>query len=138
MVQWWVKRIQQHHLESDQMKKDRQGLNLQENKEGLFECRGRIEGHYPIYVPPNNLLAEKLAEKLAMDAHTSVLHWGVGITMATVREKLWIPKLRYLAKRLIKCCYGCKVPSHAFSKSSITCGSLLFQVVGIDYAAPIV
>ena len=26
-------------------------LNLQENENGLLECRGRIVGHYPLYLP---------------------------------------------------------------------------------------
>ena len=26
-------------------------LNLQENKEGILECRGQIAGHYTVFLP---------------------------------------------------------------------------------------
>ena len=133
-VLWWIKRTQQRHLESDENKEDVLRLNLKPNDEGLLECRGRIEGHYPEYIPPKTLLAEKLI----MDAHTSSLHGGVGITMTTVRETYWIPRLRYLTKRMIKSCYRCKrFQVTAFPKPPIgnlpkdrTVGERPFQVVG--------
>mgnify|MGYP001793282334 CR=1 FL=1 len=85
-VQWWIKSLQQRHLESDEVKEDVLKLNLKPNDDELLECRGRIEGHYPLYILTKTLLAEKLV----MDAHTSSLHGGVGITMTTVRETYWI------------------------------------------------
>ena len=30
---------------------DRARLNLQENKEHILECRGRIQGEFPVYLP---------------------------------------------------------------------------------------
>ena len=83
---------------------DRLRLNLQESNDGLFECRGRIQGEYPIYVPGDHVLARKLVEEV----HLKTLHGGVGMTMAGIREKYWIPKLRRLAKQVIRSCHGCK------------------------------
>ena len=35
-------------------------------------------------------------------------HGGVGLIMTHIRKRYWIPKLRSLAKRQIKSCYGCR------------------------------
>ena len=32
---------------------------------------------------------------------------GVGLTMARIRERYWVPRLRRLVKRVIKGGYGC-------------------------------
>ena len=80
-----------------------------------------------------------------MDAHTSSLHEGVGITMTLVREMYWIPRLRYLTKRIIKSCYGWKrFQATPFPKPPVgnlpkdrTVGQRPFQVAGTDYAGPI-
>ena len=34
---------------SGEVEKDRVVLNLQLNQEGLLECRGRLQGEYPVY-----------------------------------------------------------------------------------------
>ena len=83
---------------------DQLRLNLQKNEDGLFECQLRIQGEYHIYVPGDHALARKLVEEV----HLKTLHGGVGMTMAGIREKYWIPKLRWLAKQVIRSCHGCK------------------------------
>ena len=35
-------------------------LNLVQNTAGVYECRGRIQGSYPIYLPKESLLIEKV------------------------------------------------------------------------------
>ena len=80
-----------------------------------------------------------------MDAHVQTLHGGVGITMTQLRKNYWILRLRSLAKRVIKRCYGCKrfqvtafaQPPTGNLPRNRTEGSSAFQVVGIDYAGPI-
>ena len=80
-------------------------LNLKPNEGGILECRGRIEGEYPIYILQSHPFARKLVER----AHHSTLHGGVGMTMAKIREHYyWIPKLRQLVKRVRTECWGCK------------------------------
>ena len=34
--------------------------NLVQNTAGVYECRGRIQGSYPIYLPKESLLTEKV------------------------------------------------------------------------------
>ena len=56
----WVKRVQAAYLKTEQFEEDKLRLNLQKNSRGLYECRGRIQGDYPIYLPPNSILSEKM------------------------------------------------------------------------------
>ena len=46
----------------------------------LYECRGKIQGSYPIYLPPSAVLSEKFVQ----DAHMLTLHGRVGLTMALI------------------------------------------------------
>jgi hypothetical protein len=59
---------------------------------------------YTLYVPPGTLLSEKMIE----DAHVQMLHGGVGLTMALIRQRYWIPRLRQSTKKVIASCHGCK------------------------------
>ena len=86
------------------MASDKLQLNLQPNGEEILECRGRIQGRYPIYLPDDSIFTEKLLR----NAHLRTLHGGLGLTMAEVREKYWIPRLRKLTKKVVKSCWGCK------------------------------
>ena len=70
----------------------------------MYECRGRIQGYYPIYIPKDSLLAEKIVQ----EAHIRTIHGGVILTMGEVRKNYWIPKLPGLAKKIRSNCFGCK------------------------------
>ena len=140
-VHWWVKRAQESNMGTEKFKQDQLSLNLQKNSEGVYECRGGIQGSYPVYLPPNTVLSEKLTE----DAHVLTLHGGVGLTMTYIRRDYWIPRLRRLTKKVIRGCFGCKrFQATAFQNPppgnlpvERTTGSVPFQVVGVDYAGPI-
>ena len=65
--------------------------------------------------------------------------------MAAIRSRYWIPRLRQLAKHMIKRCYGCKqfqdvahahLPVGNLPKDR-TEGSVPFQVIGVDFAGSI-
>ena len=116
-------------------------LNLQKNADGLLECRGRVQGLYPIYLPTESLFTEKLV----MHCHKVTLHGGVIQTMTQVRENYWIPRLRQLVKRLRFSCRGCKKfhaiafnsPPPGYLPKDRTEGRRPFDVIGVDYAGPI-
>ena len=116
-------------------------LNLQSNKDGLLECRGRLPGPYPIYIPDTTTFAEKFVQH----AYIATLHGGVGLTMANIREDHWIPRLRRLAKKVIRKCYGCKrfqavavaAPPPGLLPPERTEGLSPFEVVSVDFAGPI-
>ena len=99
---FWIRRVQARCR--DKFEEDRLRLNLQRNEEGILDCRGRIQGHYPIYLSDTSIYAEKFIQ----DAHEATLHGGVGLTMARIREHHWIPRLRRLVKRIVNRCPGCK------------------------------
>lgn len=140
-VQWWIKRAQDSYSATEKFNEDKLTLNLQKNAEGLFECRGRIQGDYPIYLPDEAVFTEKYV----MHAHIQTLHGGVGLTMAKVRQNYWVPRLRRLAKRTIRSCFGCKrfqaTPIHSRPPGNLpkerTEGSVPFKFVGVDFAGPI-
>ena len=125
----------------DKYQKDGPPLNLQKNEQGFFECRGRIQGDYPVYLPDDDLFNEKLVTS----AHENTVPGGVSLTMAKVRETYWLPRLRRLTKRVIKSCNGCKRfqavayihPPTGNLPRDRTEGSTPFQVIGVDYAGPI-
>ena len=137
-VLWWVKRAQESNRGKGKFKQDQLSLNLQKNSEGLHGCRGRIQGSYPVYLPPNAVLSEKLIQ----DAHVLTLHGGVGLTMTYIRRDYWIPRLRHLTKKVIRGCFGCKrFQAEAFQNPppgnlpfESTTTSVPFQVVGVDFA----
>ena len=115
-------------------------MNLQHNDQQVLECRGRVMGEYPIYLPDDH----PYTMKLVFQAHLSTLHGGVGITMAKV-ERYWIPRLRRLVKKMRGSCNGCKrfrakayqAPPPGNLPKTRTEGSRAFQVVGVDFAGPI-
>ena len=135
----WLLRVQTPGVKD--MEKDRLRLNLQKNQDGVLECRGRLQGIYPTYVPDSTVFAEKLVQH----AHLATLHGGVSLTMAKVREQHWIPRLRRLVKKVIKQCYGCKrfqaiavaAPPPGLLPLERTEHSGVFEVVGVDFAGPI-
>ena len=116
-------------------------LNLQLNDDGLLECRGRIQGKYPVYLPEDAVFTRKLVRQV----HCETLHGGVGLTMAAVREKYWVQRLRRLVKKATKECWGCKrfqasaiaAPPPGLLPTDRTEGTTAFEVVGVDFAGPI-
>ena len=116
-------------------------LNLKENTKGIYECQGRIQGHYPVYLPSKSLLSEKLI----FHAHLKTIHGRVNITMTNIRENYWIPRLRQLTKKVISKCHGCKnfqtipftTPIPGYLPKTRTKQNLSFKVIGADYAGPI-
>ena len=136
-----VKRAQLQGMSDAKFDQDQEQLNLQPSEEGVLECRGRIQGEYPIYLPDSALLAAKIVQR----AHVTTLHGGVGLTMARVREKFWIPRLRKLTKRVVRKFSGCKRfqavafanPPPAPLPRERTEGNTPFNVIGVDFAGPV-
>ncbi len=138
---WWTKRAQQECQGSTCFKEDQVRLNLQLNSQDILECRGRIEGEFPIYLPDRHPFTHGIVRQ----AHLSTLHGGVSLTMAKTREVYWIPRLRRLVKKVSRTCWGCKrfraqaykSPPPGNLPSTRTQGSAPFEVIGVDFAGPI-
>ena len=73
-----IKREQNLYGNTENFEISRQPLNLKMNQEGIYECHGRIQGDYPVFIPNKSVLAEKLVE----EAHLQTIHVGVTLTMA--------------------------------------------------------
>ena len=116
-------------------------LNLVKNQNDIYECRGRIQGDFPIYIPK----ACNIAQKIIQNFHKNVFHGGFTLSMTAVRDQYWILKMRQLTKRIIKDRYGCKryhiKPCETPPPGQLTKDRTLriraFQVIGFDFAGPI-
>ncbi|XP_068671352.1 uncharacterized protein [Montipora foliosa] len=137
----WLRRVQGSFKNGESFEEHRLQLNLQENDNGLLECRGRIQGDYPIYVPDSH----QFADKLIAEAHQNTLHGGFGLTMAKVQEQHWVPRLRHLTKKVVKNCHGCKcfnaqafaVPPPGQLPKDRTEGQGAFEVIAVDFPGPL-
>ena len=136
---WWIRRAQSEARRQPSFVKESLELNLQQNDEQILECRGRIQGSYPVYLPDSNTFTEKLVE----NSHLKTLHGGVALTMTHVRNSYWIPRLRRLVKRIRNRCFGCKrvkaysTPPPGILPTTRTQGKTSFEVIGVDFAGPI-
>ena len=101
---FYIKREQEKVVSSDRFEDDKKRLNLEKNYEGVYICKGRLQGYYPIYLPQDSVLNKKVI----FAKHKKSLHGGVAMTMSQVRSLSWIPHLRRLSKLIIRNCYGCK------------------------------
>ena len=128
--------ISDEHFQEDKLQ-----LNLQWNADGVLECRGRIQGEHPIFLPDSVLYTIKVVQR----AHVTTLHGGVGLTMAKVREVQWVPRLRKLTKRVLRNCWRCKRfqavaaprPPAAPLPRGRTEGDNPFSVIGVDFTGPV-
>ena len=100
---FYIKREQEKVVSSDRFEDDKKRLNLEKNDEGVYICKGRLQGFYPIYLPQDSVLSEKVI----FAEHKRSLNGGVAMTMSDVRSLFWIPHRR-LSKSVIRNCYGCK------------------------------
>ena len=74
---FWIKKEQQRVKDTEKFKISKEMLDLQENAETMYACRGRIEGSHPVFIAPDSLLAEKLI----FQAHKNTLRGGIISTM---------------------------------------------------------
>ena len=70
---FWIKREQKRVEHGEKFKINEKRLDLQQNSEGIYVCKDRIESAYPIYLPNESLLSEKII----FAAHKNTLHEGV-------------------------------------------------------------
>ena len=137
-MQCLIKRSQSECEVLETFKDDSTRLNLQKNDKGIYVCKGRIQGEYPVYLPARHVLSETVVRQ----AHVNTMHGGVDLIMSKVGEKYWIPKFHALAKKILSHCYECK-RFHTAPEPSPPQGNLRkkepapFDVVGVDYTGPI-
>ena len=122
---------------SEKFLQDSKSLNLAQNTEGIYECSGRIQGSYPIYLPKELLLTEKII----FAVHKKIMHGEFTITMSYRRTYYWIPSLRKITKSFIKRHQYCvryrimPFPRPLPIQRTQECHP--FQVIGVDYTGSI-
>lgn len=139
--QWWIGKVQAEAKGDPKFANDSVQLNIQADTNSILKCRGRVQGKLPIYLPHSSLFSVKLVE----EAHIATLHGGVILTMAKIRGKFWIPRLRRLVKKSQKGCTRCKkfmakpyqAPIPAQLPTTRTEGTTPYKVIGVDFAGPI-
>ena len=102
--EWWIKRVQFRDTLQSHYPDTCGQLDLEASEHGILVCKERIQGSYPVYLPHNAPFTKKLVQHV----HCEMLHGGVGLTMAAVREQYWVPRLRALVKKVRLECWGCK------------------------------
>ncbi|KHJ77470.1 hypothetical protein OESDEN_22910, partial [Oesophagostomum dentatum] len=122
-------------------------LNIEANEKGILVCRGRLgnsdlqeTAKNRIFIAPNTALAQLIIEDCHGKLHRSTAH-----TMAEVRMKYWIPRLRQQVTKVIQKCVACqKVNNLPFRYPKMkdlparrTTKSRTFEHVGLDYFGPL-
>ena len=105
-------------------------MELRHDDNFLLRCYGRVQGCHPTFIPREH--------------HRKTLHGGVSSTMSSIREKIWIPKLRALVKKAVYRCNLCKryrikplsPPKIANLPNYRTEQIEPFAVTGVDFAGP--
>ncbi|KAK5976214.1 Pao retrotransposon peptidase, partial [Trichostrongylus colubriformis] len=122
-------------------------LRIREDEDGLLRCQGRL-GNASLQTDTRHpyLIASKtnLAQLIVKHAHTP-FHCGTGHTMANVRERVWIPKLRQMVRTIIARCVPCqklnnlpyRYPEMDDLPERRVRRSRPFEHIGIDYFGPL-
>ncbi|XP_002157912.3 uncharacterized protein LOC100197154 [Hydra vulgaris] len=116
-------------------------VELKQDEKNLWRCHGRVTGYSLIFIPKGLLLTLRIIEH----HHTKTLHGGVGDTMASIRERFWIPNLRVAVKKVIRSCNLCKryrvkpllPPTKAMLPHFRTDNVEPFAVSDVDFAGPL-
>jgi len=74
-VKWWIEREQERYSVTEKFLEDQQRLNLQKNDEGIYVCRGRIQG---VPATQSKLIRENSARRPPLDSSRgSRINYGV-------------------------------------------------------------
>ena len=144
----WLLSVQRGMETDGSLKHLETHLNLFQDEFGVLRCRSRLENSdlvetqkFPVILPRKN----NLTELIIMDAHRRALHMGSNSTIALVRTKFWVPKLRQLVRQLLRNCIVCRKLNGKAYPSQPAPPLPKFRVVfeepfsstGLDFAGPL-
>ena len=138
---FWITRTQSDGTKTEKHQIIARRVKLEPNNDGILVCKGRITGEHPIYLPSPH----QFTTLAIVDAHLETHHGLVGLTMAKVREKYWVERLRSQVKSVIHECTKCKIynakPCTDTPITTLptfrTTVSRAFEKVGVDFAGPL-
>ena len=123
-------------------------LRLFINEKGIVCCAGRIHNSsldnctkFPILLPKKH----KFTDLVILDAHTKMLHSGVGQTITHIRQSYWIPSIRQCVNLIIQKCIQCrKIMGKPYTKPDSpplpkdrVVDVIPFTTTGVDFAGPL-
>ena len=119
-------------------------LDLFIGSDGLIRCNGRLANAqlkkdtiHPILLPKDSALTTLVI----LSHHALMLHGGVKLTIASIRQRYWIPQIGQSVKKCLRSCVKCNrvrgaaymAPNHAPLPVSRSSFSIPFTVTGIDF-----
>jgi hypothetical protein len=144
----WILEAQRALVADPKFKHWQKQLDLFEDANGIWRCRGRIQNaavsyatKHPILLPSNHHVSTLFVRK----AHERVLHNGVKETLTELRSKFWMIKGRSFVRKILHQCCICRrhegkpyraplpppLPSFRVEEAPP------FSYTGIDFAGPL-
>ena len=128
-------------IQVQQYEEVKSAVNVEKGDDGMLRYFGRVPGYRQIDLPRDH----QFVQLLISYHHRQSLHGGVSSTMASLREKYWVPKLWSKVKSVLHRCNTCKryrvkpVPSTTKSTLPFFRVELTdpFAVIAVDFAGPI-
>lgn len=111
--------------------------------DGIIRCSGRIgnsdldfDSKYPILLPSKHPFTAMYIRKY----HADNFHSGVNNTVAALRQRFWVPKMRQTVKSTLRPCIICKrFQGHSYKAAPVTNLPVFrtrearpFQITGVD------
>ncbi|UYV78572.1 hypothetical protein LAZ67_16002037 [Cordylochernes scorpioides] len=86
----------------------------------------------------------KIAQMIIQEVHARTLHGGVHLMLSTLRQKYWMPRVKYQLKKCIRECHTCcrynRITQNQLMgdlpKERLTLGKPS-TICGVDYAGPV-
>lgn len=116
--------------------------------EDVLRVGGRLENSHLPFVSRHQILLSRhspIARLIVREAHEKMFHSGVEQVVAKVRRLYWIPRIRILAKDVIRNCVDCKIAraKPAVPKigqlppARVTDFHSVFHITACDYFGPL-
>ena len=146
--QWWACVAQGSMRSDDKFEVLKRQLNLFQDPQGMWRCKGRIHNadlpystKFPILLPNYH----HFTRLVVLRAHERVFHNGVKETLTEVRSQYWITNGRAVIQKMVHDCSTCQrlealayrapppPPLPAFTVTEAPA----FSYVGVDFAGPL-
>ena len=95
-----IKQAQRKVEHSKKFKDNQKRVNLHKKVEGIYECKGGIEGAHSVYISSKSFVGQKII----FSAHKSTFHRRIIMITPKVCCQYWIPTLRSLVIFTIRNC----------------------------------
>ena len=106
----WIRSVQDDLKKQDNFKQLVSELDVKEDR-GILRCVGRLvnsdlefDARRPVLLPIQHRLTRLVVE----ECHQRVHHSGVRATLAELRSRYWVPRVRQVVKRILGECVICK------------------------------